>query len=88
MSTFRLCNPEVEAVQYRPGPGGTCQQVLALATGNVGENHDEFCSPDVTIEFGAGLKAEPGDYVVLHADGCLSVMTAEKFEAAYEAVAL
>ncbi|HVX20935.1 MAG TPA: hypothetical protein VHB02_06290 [Acidimicrobiales bacterium] len=83
MPTFRRRTPEVEAIQYRPGPGGNCHEVAELVGASYHEPHD--CTADDVYEIDLRLVAEPGDYVIRDGE-VLSVMSAEDFEAIYEAV--
>lgn len=79
----------IEAVQYRPGPGGNCSEIRTFL-GGVARDCDPACDATATwlIPTPEGeMLASPGDWVIRGVSGEFYPYKPDIFAKTYEAVA-
>ena len=80
----------IEAIKYRPGPGGNCAAVAAfLGVPNECADPDEACDPETewyiaTLE--GEMCADAGDWIIRGVKGEFYPCKPDIFEATYEPV--
>lgn len=85
MTRYRTRSAPVDAIRYRPGPGGNCAEVAAFIDDDV-EHDDRACTPEQPLEVftvAGWASALPGDWITRERDG-LGLYGDERFHELFE----
>ena len=90
MSTkFRKKPVIIEAIQYRPGPGGNCDEISAFLGIETEDHDDELCDPDtgwIIFTLEGEMTASAGDWIIRGVSGEHYPCKPDIFALTYEAV--